>query len=55
MNKTLEGYAVYYRYRGEKKMRLRSTPREVKELLDQLKRNRRKFLGYRKLELAEVG
>lgn len=53
--KTIEGYEVYYRYRGEKKMRLRSTQREVKELLGQLKRNRRKFLGYRKVELAHVG
>lgn len=54
MNKTVEGYAVYYRYRGEKKMRLRSTAREVKELLAQLKRNRRKFLGYRKVSLVET-
>lgn len=54
MKDTLTAYKVYYKYKGEKKMRLRSTPREVQDLLSQLKRNKRKFLGYHKTSLVEV-
>lgn len=53
-NATITGYVVYFRRDGEKRALLRSTTREVGQLRRSLRRNKRKFLGYRPVTLSEV-
>ena len=47
-------YEVFYRYAGEKRSRLCMNYKEVAAAKRELKRNRRKYLGTRNVELVEV-
>ncbi len=52
--RTINAFEVYFRRDGEKRSVLRSTKEEVNRYIEQLKCNRRKYLGHREVELMEV-
>jgi hypothetical protein len=53
-NRVIDAYELYYRRNGEKRSVLCNTYQEVLNRRLQLKKNKRKFLGYRKVTLGEV-
>lgn len=54
LNRVINAYELYYRRNGEKRSVLLNSKREVNRFKRLLKRNRRKYLGSRQLELVEV-
>lgn len=50
----INAYEVYYRRDGRKQSRLFTSERQAQLFRSELKKNNRKFLGARPLQLAEV-
>lgn len=52
--RVINAFEVYFRRDGEKRAVLKNNLKEVQEFKSNLAANRRKFLGYRPVKLAEV-
>lgn len=53
-NRVIEAYELYFRKNGEKRNVILNSHNEVNNFKSKLKRNKRKYLGSRKIRLVEV-
>lgn len=53
-SRVIEAYELYFRKNGEKRNVILNSHNEVNSFKSKLKRNKRKYLGSRKVRLVEV-